>query len=114
MKHADILRPKFEKTISVLHNELDGTDICHWHEPKGGFFVSVFVLPGTAKATVNMCKELGVALTPAGATYPYGKDPQDSNIRFAPSFPSLEDIEKAVQVFTLCAKLCAVNKLLEA
>ena len=61
-----------------------------------------------------MCKELGVALTPAGATYPYGKDPQDSNIRFAPSFPSLEDIEKAVQVFTLCAKLCAVNKLLEA
>lgn len=114
MKHADILRPKFEKTISVLHKELDGTDICHWHEPKGGFFVSVFVLPGTAKATVNMCKELGVALTPAGATYPYGKDPQDSNIRFAPSFPSLEDIEKAVQVFTLCAKLCAVNKFLEA
>lgn len=114
MKHADILRPKFEKTLEVLHKELDNTGICNWHEPKGGFFVSVFVMPGTAKATVDMCKELGVALTPAGATYPYGKDPQDSNIRFAPSFPSLEDIEKAVQVFTLCAKLCAVNKLLEA
>ncbi len=113
-KHADILRPKFEMTIKVLHDELDGTDICHWHEPKGGFFVSVFVLPGTAKNTVAMCKDLGVALTPAGATYPYGNDPKDSNIRFAPSFPALEDINKAVQVFTLCAKLSAVNKLLEA
>ncbi|MBO7449162.1 MAG: aminotransferase class I/II-fold pyridoxal phosphate-dependent enzyme [Clostridiales bacterium] len=113
-KHADILRPKFEMTINVLKKELGDTGICNWHEPKGGFFVSVFVLPGTAKATVAMCKDLGVALTPAGATYPYGNDPQDSNIRFAPSFPSLEDIEKAVKVFTLCAKLSAVNKLLEA
>jgi DNA-binding transcriptional MocR family regulator len=114
MQHADILRPKFEMTLNVLKKEFEGTGICTWHEPKGGFFVSVFVMPGTAKDTVAKCGELGVKLTPAGATYPYGKDPSDSNIRFAPSFPSLQDIEKAVKVFTLCAKLSAVNKLLEA
>lgn len=112
-KHADILRPKFETVLKVLDNKLSGLDIVSWNKPKGGFFVSVYVLPGTAKEVVAMCKDLGVALTPAGATYPYGKDPSDSNIRFAPSFPSLQDIESAVNVFTLCAKIAAVNKLTE-
>ena len=112
-EHANILRPKFETVLKVLDDKLTGLDIVTWNKPNGGFFVSVYVLPGTAKATVAMCSELGVKLTPAGATYPYGKDPADSNIRFAPSFPSLEDIESAVTVFTLCAKLTAVNKLLE-
>lgn len=114
MKHAEILRPKFEKTLEILDNELTGLDVATWHKPNGGFFISVNVFPGTAKTTVAMCKDLGVALTPAGATYPDGKDPQDSNIRFAPSFPSIENIEKSVKVFTVCAKLAAVNKILEA
>ena len=79
----------------------------------GGYFVSFYAMPGTATKIVSMCKEAGVALTPAGASYPYGKDPQDSNIRLAPSFPVIEDIEKAVRILTICAKITAVDKLLE-
>jgi len=111
-KHADILRPKFELTLDILDKELTGTDAASWHKPLGGYFISVYTLPGTAKAVVAKCKELGVAFTPAGATYPYGNDPEDSNIRVAPSFPSIEDINKAVEVFAVCVKLSAVEKLL--
>ena len=111
-KHAEILRPKFELTLDILEKELAGTDAATWHKPQGGYFISVYTLPGTAKAVVAKCNELGVAFTPAGATYPYGKDPDDSNIRVAPSFPSLEDINKAVEVFAVCVKLSAVEKLL--
>ena len=114
MKHAAILRPKFEKCIEVLTEEL-GTakDLWTWTEPKGGYFVSFYAYPGTATKIVSMCKEAGVALTPAGASYPYGKDPKDSNIRLAPSFPGIEDIEKAVRILTICAKITAIDKLLE-
>ena len=114
MKHAAILRPKFEKCIEVLKEEL-GTakDLWTWTEPKGGYFVSFYAYPGTATKIVSMCKEAGVALTPAGASYPYGKDPKDSNIRLAPSFPGIEDIEKAVRILTICAKITAIDKLLE-
>lgn len=112
-QHAAILRPKFEKVVEILSRELEGTEIINWNTPKGGFFVSVFVYNGTANTVVNMCKDLGVLLTPAGATYPYGKDPDDSNIRIAPSYPSIEDIDKAINVFATCVKLAAVNKILE-
>ena len=111
-RHADILRPKFELTLDILEKEIAGTEAATWHKPLGGYFISVYTVPGTAKAVVAKCKELGVAFTPAGATYPYGIDPDDSNIRVAPSFPSLEDINKAVEVFAVCVKLSAVEKLL--
>ena len=111
-RHADIIRPKFELTLDILDKELNGTDAATWHKPLGGYFISVYTMPGTAKAVVAKCNELGVAFTPAGATYPYGIDPDDSNIRVAPSFPSLEDINKAVEVFAVCVKLSAVEKLL--
>lgn len=113
MKHAAILRPKFEECQKVLNEELGFDNLWHWTNPKGGYFVSFYAMPGTATKVVSMCKEAGVALTPAGASYPYGKDPQDSNIRLAPSFPEIEDIEKAVRILTICAKITAVDKLLE-
>lgn len=113
MKHAAILRPKFEECQKVLNEELGFDDLWHWTNPKGGYFVSFYAMPGTATKVVSMCKEAGVALTPAGASYPYGKDPQDSNIRLAPSFPVVEDIEKAIRILTICAKITAVDKLLE-
>ncbi len=113
-RHADILRPKFEKTLEVLDREITGTGIASWRKPYGGYFISVFVYPGTADKVVSMSKELGVAFTPAGATYPYKKDPDNSNIRLSPSFPTVEDINKAVEVFAVCAKLTAIEKILEA
>ncbi|MBR1796632.1 MAG: aminotransferase class I/II-fold pyridoxal phosphate-dependent enzyme [Clostridiales bacterium] len=111
-KHADKIRPKFELTLDILDKELTGTGAATWHKPLGGYFISVFTVPGTAKDVVARCNELGVAFTPAGATYPYGNDPDDSNIRVAPSFPTLEDINKAVEVFSVCVKLSAVEKFL--
>ncbi len=113
-RHAAILRPKFEKTLEILERELNGTGAASWRKPYGGYFISVFVYPGTADKVVSMCKELGVAFTPAGATYPYKNDPDNSNIRLAPSFPTVEDINKAVEVFAVCAKLTAIDKILEA
>lgn len=114
MKHAAILRPKFEACLSVLNEEL-GFDksLWNWTEPKGGYFVSFYAFPGTAKKIVSMCKDAGVALTPAGASYPYGIDPKDSNIRLSPSFPVVDDIEKAVKILTICARITAAEKLLE-
>jgi DNA-binding transcriptional MocR family regulator len=113
-KHAEILRPKFAAVQDTLNKELgDNKDLYHWTDPKGGYFVSFYAMPGTATKVVAMCKEAGVALTPAGASYPYGKDPSDSNIRLAPSFPEVGDIEKAVRILSICAKITAVDKLLE-
>lgn len=113
-KHADILRPKFEAVLSTLDSELGELGIGSWVAPRGGYFISFDAMPGCAKAIVAKCKELGVVLTGAGATYPYGKDPLDSNIRIAPSFPSPEEMEMASKVFVLCVKLASVEKLLEA
>lgn len=113
-KHADILRPKFEAVVDTLEKELGGMEIGSWVKPKGGYFISFDALPGCAKAIVAMCKSLGVVLTGAGATYPYGKDPLDSNIRIAPSFPSPEEMKQATDVFVLCVKLASVNKYLES
>ena len=110
--HADILRPKFEAVIEILKRELDGLEIGSWTEPKGGYFISFDSLEGCAKDIVAKCKKAGVIMTGAGATYPYGKDPHDSNIRIAPSYPPLSDLVTATELFTLCVKLSSVNKYL--
>lgn len=112
-KHAAILRPKFEVVLQVLHEELSGLEIGSWLKPKGGYFISFEALEGCAKDIVAKCKEAGVVMTDAGATYPYGKDPYDSNIRIAPSFPTPDEMHQAALIFTLCVKLISVNKLLE-
>ena len=113
-KHADILRPKFEAVVNTLEEELGGLGIGTWTKPNGGYFISFDAMEGCAKAIVAKCKEAGVVLTNAGATYPYGIDPKDSNIRIAPTFPSSEEMEEATALFVLCVKLVSVEKLLEA
>lgn len=112
-KHADIIRPKFEVVLNTLKNELNGLDIGSWTSPKGGYFVAFDSLPGCAKAIVAKCKDAGITMTGAGATYPYGKDPQDTNIRIAPTFPTIDELAEAIKVFVLCVKLVSVEKLLE-
>lgn len=111
-RHADLLRPKFEAVLDTLERELGGLEIGSWIKPRGGYFISFDAMPGCAKAIVSKCKDLGVVLTGAGATFPYGKDPQDSNIRIAPSFPTPEEMAEASRVFVLCVKLASVEKLL--
>ena len=112
-KHADLLRPKFEAVQDVLDKELSGLGIGSWTKPNGGYFISFQTMDGCAKAIVAKCKEAGVVLTNAGATYPYGIDPKDSNIRIAPSFPTPEEMAVATDLFVLCVKLVSVEKLLE-
>ncbi len=112
-KHADILRPKFEAVLDVMDRELGELEIGSWTRPKGGYFISFDSMEGCAKKIIARCKKAGVVMTEAGATYPYHKDPHDSNIRIAPSFPTPEDLEKAAAVFVLCVKLVSVEKLLE-
>ncbi|WP_399552817.1 aminotransferase class I/II-fold pyridoxal phosphate-dependent enzyme [uncultured Ruminococcus sp.] len=110
-KHAEVLRPRFEIVINKLAENLDELGVIRYNRPRGGYFVCVDVLDGTAKRVVELCKEAGVNLTGAGATYPYGNDPHDSNIRIAPSFPTLEDLSKAMDVFCVCTRLAALEKL---
>lgn len=111
-KHAAIMRPKFEAVLSTLEEELGGLHIASWIRPKGGYFISFEAMEGCAKEIVAKCKEAGVVMTGAGATYPYGKDPADSNIRIAPSFPTPEEMAQAAALFVLCVKLVSVKKLL--
>lgn len=111
-KHAAILRPKFQVVLSTLEKQLGGKGIATWHTPKGGYFVSVNVMEGCAKETVRLLREAGVIMTGAGATYPYGKDPKDSNIRIAPTYPPLDELQVAMDLFCICAELAAVQKLL--
>ncbi len=112
-KSADIIRPKFEAVLEALDRELGSLEIGSWTKPLGGYFISFDAMEGCAKAIVAKCKEAGVVLTAAGATFPYGKDPKDSNIRIAPSYPSLEELAAATDLFILCVKLVSVEKLLE-
>ncbi len=112
--HADIMRPKFEAVIDVLNRELGGKDIGTWIKPMGGYFISFDSLEGCAKEIVKKAKEAGVVMTNAGATYPYGNDPKDTNIRIAPSFPTAEELSKAADLFVLCVKLVSVDKILES
>lgn len=111
-KHASLMRPKFEAVLEVLDRELAGTGIGAWTRPNGGYFISFDAMEGCAKAIVAKCKEAGVVLTGAGATFPYGRDPKDSNIRIAPSFPTPEEMALATDLFVLCVKLVSVEKLL--
>ena len=113
-KHRAILQPRFERVLSILDNDLAGSGVAEWTKPNGGYFISVDVLPGTAKKVVDLCKQAGVVLTGAGATFPYGKDPADKNIRIAPTYPSLEELEKAMEIFCVCAKMAAAEALIGA
>lgn len=111
-KQADILRPKFEAVLNVLEEDLTGLEIGTWVKPIGGYFIAFDSMEGCAKSIVAKCKEAGVTLTGAGATYPYKKDPNDSSIRIAPSFPTPEEMKEATDIFVLCVKLASVEKLL--
>ncbi len=111
-EHAKIMGPKFALVLKMLQDELNEKGIAQWHCPKGGYFVCVAAMPGTAKRTLALCAQLGVKFTDAGATYPYGVDPEDSMIRVAPSLPPIEDLEKAMEVFCTCLRLAALEKLL--
>lgn len=113
MKHADILRPKFELVEKMFDEELGELDIGTWTKPLGGYFISFDSLPGCATKIVSRCKKAGVTLTGAGATYPYHRDPNDSNIRIAPSYPSLADLELAAKIFILSVKIESIKKLME-
>lgn len=114
MKHAASIRPKFQAVLDSLEKELGGLEIASWIEPKGGYFISFDAMEGCAKNIVAKCKEAGVVMTGAGATYPYKKDPKDSNIRIAPTLPTPKELAAATEVFVLCVKLVSVEKLLEA
>ncbi len=108
--HAAILAPKFERVLSILKEELEQEQIANWNEPKGGYFISLDVMPHTAKAVVSRCLECGVTLTPAGATYPYGRDEEDKNIRIAPTFPPLDELDTAIRILCLCVKEAAYEQ----
>lgn len=111
-RHAAILKPKFEAVLRTLDNLVAPTGTATWHRPHGGYFISLNAMPGTAKRTLALCKQAGVVMTGAGATYPYGKDPEDSNIRIAPSYPTLPELEQAAEVFCTSLCLAALEKLL--
>lgn len=109
-RHAEIAAPKFDAALRGLERGLGGTGLATWTQPGGGYFVSVDTLPGLAKSVVALAAEVGVALTPAGATFPHGHDPEDRNIRLAPTFATVEEVEAAVDVFTLCVRLAAARQ----
>jgi len=113
-QHAQLIRPRFEAVLETLDREFAGTGVGSWTVPRGGYFISFNTLPGLAKEIVNMSNAIGVKLTPAGATYPYGEDPEDKNIRLAPTFPSLEDVQATVDAFVVCVKLASIRQRLGA
>ena len=112
-RHASLLRPRFELVLETLDRELSGLGAGKWISPKGGYFITFEAMEGCATRIVALAKEAGVVMTPAGAPFPYGKDPKDSVIRIAPSYPSLEELKEAANVFVTCVKLATVEKLLE-
>lgn len=109
-RHATVMAPKFQMVLEVLDREIAPLGFAQWNKPKGGYFVSLNTMPGTAKRALALCKEAGVVMTDAGATYPYGIDPADSNIRIAPSLPPVAELEQAMEVFCLCLKIAAFEK----
>lgn len=108
-KHAAIVQPRFDAVLQVLQTELTDTGMGNWTKPVGGYFISFDSLPGLAKEIIQLAGDIGVKLTPAGATYPYGDDPRDCNIRLAPTFPSLEDVQASAEAFVVCVKLASVR-----
>ena len=113
-RHAGIMAPKFRTVLDMLESEMKPCGFARWNAPKGGYVMSLYTMKGPAKRALELCKEAGVVMTSAGATYPYGIDPDDSNIRIAPSLPPIADLQKAMEVFCVCLKLAAVEKLLNA
>ena len=111
-KHRAIIAPRFEVVLNALDKEIAPLGIGSWHKPNGGYFISFDSMEGCAKRIVSLCKEAGVVLTPAGATYPYGKDPKDCNIRIAPTYPPVEELEEAMKIFVCAVKLASAEKLL--
>ena len=111
-KHAALMKPKFEMVLNHLQNELGGKGVASWIEPRGGYFISLDVMPGCAKRVGELCKEAGVTLTSVGATFPYGKDPKDSNIRIAPSLPPVNELDIASQILCVSVKLACLEKLI--
>lgn len=110
-KLSQVLKPKFDLVLNKLEKDLSGTGLAGWSHPKGGYFISLDTLPGCAKRTVELARNAGVTLTGAGATYPYGEDPKDSNIRIAPTYPNLKELEKAMDIFTVCVKIAGIEKI---
>lgn len=113
-KHAAIMQPRFAAVLAALEKNIAPLGIASWVKPRGGYFVSLDAMPGCAKRTLALCKEAGVTMTGAGATYPYGKDPQDSNIRIAPSLPPVSELEQAIEVFCISLRIAALERLMEA
>jgi aspartate/methionine/tyrosine aminotransferase len=113
-KHAAILKPKFEKVLEILQEQLADKEIASWTKPNGGYFISLNVLEGCAAAVVAKAKEAGLVLTAAGATFPYGKDPKDKNIRIAPTLPPIEELEKAIELLCVCVEMVCLEKLISA
>ena len=111
-RHAEVLAPKFQMVLDMLEKEIAPCGFAQWNSPKGGYFVSLNTMHGTAKRALALCKEAGLTMTTAGATFPYGIDPNDSNIRIAPSLPPLEELEAAMNIFCTCLKLAVLEKLL--
>ncbi len=111
-KHAEILKPKFDMVLDILESELGGKDISWWNKPRGGYFISLDTLPGCAREALSMASNAGVIMTSAGATYPYGKDPQDRNIRIAPTLPPVSELKKAMELLCVCVQIASVKKLL--
>ena len=112
LRHAEVLKPKFDAVLSAFEKNLAGKGVAEWTSPNGGYFISLDVNNGCAKRTAALCKEAGVTLTGAGATYPYGIDPDDRNIRIAPTFPSRDELCKAVEILCLCVEISAIEKIL--
>lgn len=113
-KQAALIAPKFDRVVSLLHERLGGRDVARWTEPKGGYFISLYVMDGCAKRVVQLCKEAGVVLTGAGAAFPYGDDPKDCHIRIAPTYPPLSELETAAELLCVATRLASVEKLLAA
>ncbi|HHW30774.1 MAG TPA: aminotransferase class I/II-fold pyridoxal phosphate-dependent enzyme [Clostridiaceae bacterium] len=111
-KHASILKPKFDTVLNILERELGSKNICSWTKPNGGYFISFDTMDGCAKKVVKMASEAGVKLTSAGATFPYGKDPRDRNIRIAPSYPPISELKQAIELFCVCVQIASIEKLL--
>ena len=112
-RQAAMLKPRFDAVLEQLDRTVAPTGIASWNRPRGGYFISLNAMPGTAKRTLALCKQAGVTMTGAGATFPYGVDPRDSNIRIAPSYPTLPELTKAMELFCTCLRLAALEKLLE-
>ncbi len=112
-KHAAIIRPKFEMVEHIFDKELDGLDIAHWTKPRGGYFLTLYCMEGCARRVYQICRSVGVTLTPAGSVYPYSRDPADSALRIAPTFPEIDELKQAVEILTCAVKIAAIEKLLK-